>query len=93
VSITIGCSVLPPIFRARIDGAVTRFPGTGDGVARLVDVSMVKVDMARLSNDRAITPPVLPFRTRNEGNLDDAARVGTTSALAGVAAWMNWSIR
>ena len=44
---TIGCSVLPPAFRARIDGAVMRRPGTGDGVARLVAVSMVKVDMAR----------------------------------------------
>jgi hypothetical protein len=32
--------------RARIDGVVTRLPGTGDGVARLVPVSMVKVDMA-----------------------------------------------
>jgi hypothetical protein len=28
-------------------GAVMRLPGTGDGVARLVEVSMVKVDMAR----------------------------------------------
>ena len=42
---TIGCSVLPPDFRARIEGAVVRLPGTGDGVARLVEVSMVKVDM------------------------------------------------
>jgi len=32
-----------------------RLPGTGDGVARLVDVSMVNVDMARPSNGRAIT--------------------------------------
>jgi hypothetical protein len=31
--------------RARIDGAVIRLPGTGDGVARLVEVSMVKVDI------------------------------------------------
>ena len=44
---TIGCSVLPSTLRARIDGAVMRLPGTGDGVARLVEVSMVKVDMAR----------------------------------------------
>src|SRR3954469_2695235 len=44
---TIGCSVFPPALRARIDGAVVRLPGTGDGVARLVEVSMVKVDMAR----------------------------------------------
>ena len=35
-----------------------RVPGTGDGVARLVLVSIVKVDMARASNGRAITPPV-----------------------------------
>jgi hypothetical protein len=27
-----------------------RLPGTGDGVARLVEVSMVKVDMARASS-------------------------------------------
>jgi hypothetical protein len=47
---------------------------------------MVKVDMARLSNDRAITPPVLPFRVRNKGNLDEAERVETTSALADVPA-------
>ena len=47
VSITIGCSVFPSAFRARIEGAVMRFPGTGEGVARLVEVSMVKVDMAR----------------------------------------------
>src|SRR4051812_29487073 len=43
---TIGCSVLPSALRARIDGAVIRLPGTGDGVARLVEVSMVNVDMA-----------------------------------------------
>ncbi len=46
-----------------------RFPGTGDGVARLVEVSMVKVDMARLSNDRAITLPAAPIRFRNRWNL------------------------
>jgi hypothetical protein len=34
--------------RARIDGAVIRLPGTGTGVARLVEVSMVKVDMRAL---------------------------------------------
>jgi hypothetical protein len=28
-------------------GAETRFPGTGEGVARLVEVSMVNVDMRR----------------------------------------------
>jgi hypothetical protein len=47
---TIGCSVVKPsvprILRARIEGVVTRLPGTGDGVARLVPVSIVKVDMA-----------------------------------------------
>jgi hypothetical protein len=53
---TIGCSVFPSAFRARIEGAVVRLPGTGDGVARLVEVSMVKVDIAgplplRLFND------------------------------------------
>jgi hypothetical protein len=55
---TIGCSVLPSAFRARMAGAVMRFPGTGEGVARLVEVSMVKVDMALLSNGRALPPPV-----------------------------------
>ena len=50
--------------RARIDGAVMRLPGTGDGVARLVLVSMVKVDMRRLlavqrrhhASPRRVTP-------------------------------------
>lgn len=45
---TIGCSVLPPTFRPRIEGTVVRFPGTGDGVARLVSVSIVTLDMAAL---------------------------------------------
>ena len=55
--------------RARIEGAVMRLPGTGDGVARLVPVSIVKVDMARASNGRALTPPVrCTFRRRNVWN-------------------------
>src|SRR3954447_7887287 len=58
VSITIGSSVLPLTLRARIEGAVMRFPGTGEGVARLVLVSIVKVDMARPSNGLTLTPPV-----------------------------------
>jgi hypothetical protein len=41
-----GWSVRPSTLRARIDGAVILLPGTGDGVARLVAVSMVKVDMS-----------------------------------------------
>jgi hypothetical protein len=41
-----------------MDGAVVRLPGTGTGVARLVEVSMVKVDMARPSNGRPQRPPV-----------------------------------
>jgi len=57
VSITIGCSVVPLALRARMDGAVMRFPGTGEGVARLVLVSIVKVDMARPSNGPTLTPP------------------------------------
>src|SRR5215210_1826036 len=56
---TIGCSVVPSTLRARIDGAVIRLPGTGDGVARLVLVSMVKVDMAAASSGRAQRGPVL----------------------------------
>jgi hypothetical protein len=51
VSITMGCSVLPPTLRARMAGAVIRLPGTGDGVARLVLVSIVKVDIAAASSD------------------------------------------
>ncbi len=43
---TIGCSVLPSCFRARIDGTVVRLPGTGEGVARLVPVSIVTFDIA-----------------------------------------------
>jgi hypothetical protein len=46
---TIGCSLLPSSLRARIDGTVVRFPGTGDGVARLVSVSIVTFDMAAAS--------------------------------------------
>jgi hypothetical protein len=45
---TTGRSVAPPAFRARIAGTVTRLPGTGVGVARLVLLSMVNVDMAGL---------------------------------------------
>jgi hypothetical protein len=59
-----------------------RFPGTGDGVARLVEVSMVKVDMARLSNDRAITPPEVALSRRNEWNLAAGTCVETKGALA-----------
>jgi hypothetical protein len=63
VSITIGCSVLPSTFLPRIEGAVIRLPGTGDGVARLVEVSMVNVDMAAPSSRRAAQQPVpLPRR-------------------------------
>jgi hypothetical protein len=36
-----------------MEGAVIRFPGTGEGVARLVLVSIVKVDMARASNGQS----------------------------------------
>jgi hypothetical protein len=43
---TIGCSVAPSCLRARKAGTVIRLPGTGEGVARLVALSMVKVDMA-----------------------------------------------
>ena len=42
---TIGCSVRPPAFRPLIDGTVIRFPGTGEGVARLVSVSIVTFDI------------------------------------------------
>jgi hypothetical protein len=42
---TIGRSVAPFRFRERIAGTVTRLPGTGEGVARLVLLSIVNVDM------------------------------------------------
>ena len=55
-------------------------PGTGDGVARLVEVSIMKVDMAQLSNDRAITPPAVEIRQRNEWNFRRQTCVETASA-------------
>ncbi|BDD66746.1 hypothetical protein Sj15T_17670 [Sphingobium sp. TA15] len=46
---TSGCSVLPPALRRWMAGTVRRFIGAGVGLARLVDVSSVKVvDMAAL---------------------------------------------
>ena len=39
-------AVLPSTLRPRIAGTVMRLPGTGLGVARLVPLSMVKVDIA-----------------------------------------------
>lgn len=54
---TIGCSVLPSALRARMEGTVVRLPGTGEGVARLVLVSIVTFDMARLSTRPARIPP------------------------------------
>jgi len=55
--------------RPRIAGAVVRVPGTGEGVARLVDVSIVKVDMARASSADA-APQQNPW----EAQLTDNAR-------------------
>ena len=40
-----GAAVVPPTLRWRMAGTVMRLPGTGEGVARLVAVSRVKVDM------------------------------------------------
>src|SRR6476619_6605072 len=59
---TSGSWVVPPALRARIDGTVMRLPGTGDGVARLVAVSMVKVLMGS-------TEPLAP--TRDQRQLED----------------------
>src|SRR5689334_11965023 len=59
-----GCSVLPSILRARIDGAVMRLPGTGEGVARLVEVSIVKVDMAAASSRAAVASLARLFADR-----------------------------
>jgi len=44
---TSGCAVAPSSFRERIAGTVMRLPGTGVGVARLVALSIVKVDIGR----------------------------------------------
>jgi hypothetical protein len=66
-------------------GAVIRFPGTGEGVARLVEVSMVKVDMARPSNDPAITSPEGPFRYRNQWNFLSAVASPSASSRAMLA--------
>jgi hypothetical protein len=41
---TKGSAVVPPTLRERIAGTVIRLPGTGEGVARLVALSSVKVD-------------------------------------------------
>jgi hypothetical protein len=57
---------LPSALRARIDGAVVRLPGTGDGVARLVEVSMVKVDMGAASSADAA-----PQQNPREAQLTD----------------------
>ena len=43
-------------------GAVVRLPGTGEGVARLVPVSIVKVDIAAASNVTPMQRPVPPDR-------------------------------
>ncbi len=54
---TIGCAVFPSALRARIAGAVVRLPGTGEGVARLVELSMVKVDMGAASSGPKLAQP------------------------------------
>jgi len=54
-----------------------RFPGTGDGVARLVEVSMVKVDMRAASSRRQSAPPVhLDYGSATTGTL---LRLGASS--------------
>jgi|KBSSwiStaDraftv2_1062776.scaffolds.fasta_scaffold2892199_1 hypothetical protein len=84
-----GVSVFPSAFRARIEGAVVRFPGTGEGVALLVLVSMVKVDMGAASSGEAGAPPV---QARCAG-----VTVGTSTAVQasklqvrGMRARVNW---
>src|SRR5437660_12046361 len=81
---TIGCGVVPSTFRARIDGAVIRFPGIGDGVARLVEVSMVKVDMALLSNGRPLPPPVAVIARPQRRNFHCCSDVGPGKCATGV---------
>ena len=46
---TIGSAVTPSALRASSAGTVMRFPWTGLGVARLVALSIVKVDMLPLT--------------------------------------------
>jgi hypothetical protein len=54
---------LPSTLRPRIEGAVMRLPGTGEGVARLVLVSIVKVDMGAASSRLPSQQPVpSPYR-------------------------------
>jgi hypothetical protein len=84
VSITIGCSVFPSILRPRIAGTVIRLPGTGIGVARLVAVSIVNVDMAAPSSRCAVPQPA-PLRQRPADKEDElapdaAATTGETKA-------------
>src|SRR3954463_5219740 len=76
---TIGWSVRPSCLRARMAGTVMRLPGTGEGVARLVAVSKVKVDMGPPSNrsfecqpPRRCRGPTLGFR--NDWNLARSRR-------------------
>jgi hypothetical protein len=62
--------------RARMDGAVIRLPGTGTGVARLVEVSIVKVDMAAASSG---APPQQPVR-RDERLVDNDRNINRLTA-------------
>jgi len=79
--------------RARIDGAVMRLPGTGDGVARLVEVSMVKVDIARLlaarSDDSQSRGKV---GSSTIGNFNGLLFFNLASALVRTCVKMSWSI-
>src|SRR3954447_23403756 len=85
---TIGCSVRPSALRARIAGAVVRLPGTGEGVARLVEVSMVKVDIGEpLALPRPLTPAIPAacnpsWRRRMAWELSEAPSAGQQYADA-----------
>ena len=83
VSMTTGCAVVPFDFLARIEGAVIRLPGSGDGVALLVEFSMVKVDMRPASSRRNWLQPV-PVESRLVDN------GGTLTAICSSAGQVRW---
>jgi hypothetical protein len=53
--------------RARSAGTVSRLPGDGEGLARLVELSMVKVDMAG-----TISRSIKRWQKRSRGGMSGA---------------------
>ncbi len=86
-----GAAVRPSALRARIDGAVMRLPGTGDEVARLVLVWIVKVDIAQPSNGLAPSPPVEAVTPPQPPEHCPLLFVGRASARCKLGiAWTDW---